>query len=130
MKLAQARDEVKKIEERIEFNTNAIKLAPLSIASEMLSQCDELVSRYELLSERITSTEEATFLEGNSLPKLNRVLTALDQKIELLHAVCLRSDLDPVAIADLEQQLKSFRSNRELLGTKLQRCSWETELLE
>ena len=130
MKLAEAKQELSGIEERIKFNTKALSHAPLTVASQLLEESNQLIARQEELREMVLVTEEVTLLGGTALPSLMRAFYALDQKIGLLESVISRADLSPDQEQEVSQQLKDFRSNRETLGSSIQRCSWATELLE
>jgi len=130
MKLGEALTVLRQISHKLEVYRKTISSCPLPAVSTVLEECNGLLNKQRFLTKKIQETKEVTVLEGSSLADVISAKEMLAKKIGIMENLENRTDLDKSQKASLFEQIKSFRASHEALEVSIERCLWDTELLD
>jgi 2-phospho-L-lactate guanylyltransferase (CobY/MobA/RfbA family) len=97
---------------------------------EAIDELNQLVKKQQDLVRRIRATEAVAEVGGALLHDLRDALQASDEKIKIMELVLVRTDLSLPQRSETADQLKAFRHSRNTISLTIERCLWETELLD
>lgn len=103
---------------------------PKDKISESLDEISDLVKKRQFLKKRIEETEAVTAIGESALAEILSALVTLEEKIRVLEMLSVRKDLEPSQQEGIKQQLLTYRSTRDTLRTGVEKCNWETDLLD
>jgi len=130
MKLGEAKNRLDQIESQVTWCEKALAHGPLAKIGDSLDEGVTILKEYNNLKKRIADTEAMTAVEGNVLSEMQTALWALHYKIRYLDILFVREDLEKSQKENIFGQLKILKATKISLGTSINRCLWETELLD
>jgi len=96
----------------------------------VLDEVSEHLRVQQVLKKRIEDTEAVTAVGDSSVREIKSALEMLGEKIRILEVLSVRGDIDPSQRLGIEEQLSIYRSTRDTLRSSVEKCNWETDLLD
>jgi len=103
---------------------------PHSEITNVLNEISEQLKIQQALKKRIEETEAIIAIGVTSIREISSALEMLEEKIRILEILSVRVDLDPTQQEGIEKQLLTYRATRDTLRASIEKCNWETELLD
>ena len=130
MKLGEAKNRLEQIKVLLGGWEVALERGPTGCITEMLDDCINLLTERHSLEKRISETELTTTLEGSILAEVQAALVIVNQKLHYLNLLAGRGDLPETELNKIFGQLASLRSAQDNIENNVNRCLWETDLLD
>lgn len=130
MKLGEARLEIQANSVRINLAKRRLVVGSPEEISDTLDKINGLLNTNQSLAQRIKLTEQRTRLGDTSLLEVVGALSLIQEKIKVLEVLSVRQDLDSLQKEGISSQLLNYRSTRDTLSSAVDKCLWETDLLD
>ena len=130
MRLGEAKNLLTRLSLQILSCEHRLAVGDASKINEVLEEVSEHLLAQQILRKRIKLTESYTAIDSKSLLEIHSILQMLEEKIRLLEILSVRADISPAQRGGIENQLLSYRSTRDTLRIGVEKCNWETDLLD
>ncbi len=128
MKLAEARNKIHEMTQRLDALRDRLQIVSLSNAAELLEEINSLSTERLKLQMQLATVEADTFIAGNSLRDLVYVLDSLDVRLETLSVLQGRKDLNNEVATSLFKQMDEFSKIKSNLKNSIDQAYWQVDL--